>query len=101
MTNTEQKKCETINATLIWDSSILKRHISTWSGLSNKTYMSHVLAEGKSFKSQDFLKCAQLGPNLEAWKGLSSQEQLGSTLGEKEIFYPLELKQSQGQSVFI
>lgn len=63
--------------------------------------MSHVFAESKFFKSQDFLKCAQLGPNLETWKGLCSQEPLGCTLGEKEILYPPELKQSQGQSVFL
>lgn len=93
MTNIDQKKWETMP---YWFEIAV-----FWEDLNNKMYTSHVFAESKFFKSQDFLKCARLGPNLKTWKGLCSQELLGSTLGEKEIFYPLEPKQSQGQSVFL
>lgn len=55
---------------LLRDSNVLKSHISTWSGLSNKIYASHFLAESKSSESQALLKYAQLGPNPGNLKGV-------------------------------
>lgn len=79
---------------LLRGSNVLKSHISTWSGLSNKIYASRFLAESKSFESQALLKYAQVGPNPGNLKGT---EFPGTTLQytwekKKKVFLPPWMK---------